>query len=94
MGIAQGMSNNRCNYCTINTKIFARQKNPARNSLRKNYKNDFPALIQNLATVVWFLCNIHATPRGAHGSYKKIGAAMNSRKNYKKKFNKKSREGN
>ena len=31
----------------------------------------FPALIQNLATLVWFLCNIHATPRRAHGSYKK-----------------------
>ena len=27
-------------------------------------------MIQNLATLVWFLCNIHAPPRGAHGSYK------------------------
>ena len=36
----------------------------------KNYKKYFPALIQNLATLVWFLCNIHA--------------ATKSRKNYKK----------
>ena len=49
----------------------------------------FPALIQNLATLVWFLCNIHASPRGAHGSYtKKIGAAMKPRKNYKNIYKK------
>ena len=34
---------------------------------------------------------VHATPRGAHGSYKKKSvAATNSRKNYKKKLQKKT----
>ena len=75
---------------TINTNIFAiHKKNHARNSFRKAYKKYFPALIQNLATLVWFLCNIHATPRGAHGSYKKKSVPQRipvkiTKKNYKK----------
>ena len=58
-------------------QTFTIQKNPARNSFRKNYKRYFPALIQNLATLVWFLCNIHAIARGAHGSSQKKSRCRN-----------------
>ena len=45
----------------INTRIFAIQKKILRGiNFVKITKNSSPALIQNLATLVWFLCNIHA----------------------------------
>ena len=65
------------NKSTINTKIFAIQKKILRGiNFVKITKIYFPALIQNLATLVWFLCN--------------ISAATNSSKNYKKKIQKKT----
>ena len=64
---------------TINTKIFAIQKKSCEELIEQKLQKYFPALIQNLATLVWFLCNIHA--------------ATNSRKNYKKNTNKKKTGG-
>ena len=55
-------------------KFFAIQKKSCEALIFVKATKIFPALIQNLATLVWFLCNIHATPRGAHGSYKKKSA--------------------
>ena len=52
-------------------QTFCNTKNILRGiNFVKITKKDFPSLIQNLATLVWFLCNIHA--------------ATNSGKNYKK----------
>ena len=76
--------------------VYNTKRNPARSEFRKNYQKIFSSVDPESghSCPVWFLCNIHATPRGAHGSYKtKIGAATNSRKNYKKNY-KKKREGN
>ena len=70
------------------------QYKKARNWFRKNCKTFIPALIQKLATLVWFLCNIHATPRKAHGSYKKISVPQRIPVKITKKNTKKNREGN
>ena len=65
----------RCYGLPSTPKCLQYKKNLARNKFRKNYKKYFP---------------VHATPRGAHVSYKeKSVAATNSRKNYKKKISKK-----
>ena len=53
-------------------------------------KNIFQRWSSILATLAWFLCNIHATPRGAHGRYKKKNRCRNEipvkiTKKYKKK---------